>query len=176
MTIIQKHSDDYIRSVTEKDTIVLHYTGGGTLAGAEATLGIRDYVNVHFAIDLDGTVYQYIDEKYWAYHTGTGQRFDRKSIGIEIVNWGHLKREGEAYFTWTMKSIDKRDVYCLAKFRGFEYWERLRPKQEIALKALLDELKSRHKIKAVITHAMVKKTKLDFPPDYPFISKLTTGA
>ena len=68
MKLVKKKSLDFNRSVTDKNLIVLHYTAGGTLAGAEATLSIADYVNVHYCIDKDGTVYQYYPEKNWAYH------------------------------------------------------------------------------------------------------------
>jgi len=85
--------------------IVLHYTGGGTLSGAEATLAIRDYVNVHYCIDLNGDIIQYFDDKFWAYHTGTTKTDAKRSIGIEIVNWGHLTRRGDALYSWTGKLI-----------------------------------------------------------------------
>ena len=172
MKIVQKKSDDFIASATIKDTIVLHYTGGGSLAGAEATLGLKDYVNVHYCIDKDGTVYQYIDEKYWAYHTGTGKANDRHYIGIEIVNWGHLARKGNKLCSWVNSVIDWDKTVRCTKFRGFEYWEKLTPQQEAVLPELIAEIKARNPIKKVITHAKVKPTKLDFPPDYPQLKNI----
>ena len=167
MIIKQKPSQDYIKTATAKDMIVVHYTAGGSLAGAEATLAIRDYVNVHYCIDLDGKVYQYFDEKYWAYHTGTNQADAKRSIGIEIVNWGHLSRKGNTLYTWTGKKLDWSDVVRCTKFRGFEYWQKLTDKQVESLRELIAEIKSRHGIRRVTTHAKIKTTKLDYPPDYP---------
>ena len=172
MNIIQKPSTDYIKQSTKKNLIVLHYTAGGTLSGAEAALAIKDYVNVHYCIDRDGQVYQYFDEKYWAYHTGTGNADAMRSIGIEIVNWGHLTRIGDALFTWTDKKIPWDQVLHLKPFRGFQYWQKLTSEQERAVTELVSEIAHRWKLIKVCTHAMLKQTKLDYPPDYPVIKEL----
>ena len=82
--IIQKPSTDFQSRETKKDMIVLHYTGGGSLSGAEATLAKKDYVNVHYAIDLNGDIIQYFDDKFWAYHTGTTKADAKRSIGIGL--------------------------------------------------------------------------------------------
>lgn len=175
MNIIQKPSNDYIKQATTKMMIVLHYTAGGTMAGAEATLAIKDYVNVHYGIDDDGTIHQYFNEKYWAYHTGTNKQDAMDSIGIEIRSWGHLTKKGSKFYSWTGKEIPSAKVIKLNKFRGFEYWERLTPQQIQAVKELILAIRQRHPITKVITHAMIKPTKLDFPPDYPDITDLLSG-
>ena len=167
----QKHSTDYVNETTDKDTIVLHYTGGGSLSGAEATLAIKDYVNVHYAIDRDGTIYQYFPETAWAYHTGSGKLNDMHSIGIEIVNWGHLKRVGNDLLTWTGKRINWSEVQKCKAFRGFEYWQKLTPMQELSLAWLIADIKTRYEV-IVKTHAELNTKKLDFPPDYEQIKSL----
>lgn len=174
MNIIQKLSSDYIAQETVKKMIVLHYTAGGTMSGAEATLAIKDYVNVHYGIDDDGTIYQYLPEKYWAYHTGTNKKDGMESIGIEIRSWGHLKRVRNQLLTWTNKVIPWDKVVRCKPFRGYEYWEKLTPQQIQAAKELILAIRSRHPITKVVTHAMLKTTKLDFPPDYSGISELIT--
>ena len=42
------------------------------------------------------------------------------------------------------------------------------------LPLLINDIKSRWGDMIVITHAQVKATKLDFPPDYPLIKELIT--
>ena len=174
MIIISKPSpdNDYFKIKTVKKMIVLHYTGGGTLYGAEAALRKPDYVNVHFGIDDDGKVYQYFDESYWAYHTGTGKQDAQDSIGIEIRSWGHLTRTDNILTSWTGKQIPWGKVVKCRKFRGFNYWEALTEKQIDSVKQLVLELCGRHPITRVVTHAMLNKSKLDFPPDYPGIKDL----
>jgi len=171
----QKPSTDYQKQETKKDMIVLHYTGGGSLSGAEATLAKKDYVNVHYCIDLNGDIIQYFDDKFWAYHTGTTKTDAKRSIGIEIVNWGHLTRRGDALYSWTGKLIPWVQVVKCEKFRGFEYWQKLTTEQESALAWLLCILEKKHDIKLVVSHAQLKPTKLDYPPDYPQIKNYLRG-
>lgn len=177
MKIIQKPApqNDYYRIKTVKKMIVLHYTGGGTLSGAEETLKKPDYVNVHYGIDDDGTIHQYFDEMYWAYHTGTTKKHAQESIGIEIRSWGQLTRTGNVLKSWTGKSIPWNKVIRCKPFRGFEYWETLTPDQLQAVKELILGIASRHPIEIVTTHAVLNKQKLDFPPDYPGIKDLLYG-
>lgn len=174
MNIIQKPSKDYMNQVTPKSMIVLHYTGGGSLVGAEATLAIKDYVNVHYGIDDDGTIHQYFPERNWAYHTGTNKNDAMTSIGIEIRSWGHLTKKGNKFYSWTGKEVPAEKVHTLKLFRGYQYWEKLTPQQIQAVKELILAIRSRNPITRVITHAMINKQKLDFPPDYPGISELLT--
>lgn len=177
MNIMQYPSQDYVAEKTHKNLLVLHYTAGGTLGGAIASLGIRDYVNVHYMVDRDGGVYQFFPEEYWAYHTGTGLRDAKRSIGIEFVCWGHLKRKWNALYAWPNNwktKIPWPQVIRLKKFRGFQYWHKLTPEQEEIAPILVDDICSRWPGMQVCTHADLKTTKLDFPPDYPAIRDLTT--
>ncbi len=66
------------------DSVVLHHTGGSTIESAYNTLKLKGY-SVHYMIDRDGKIYQYVDEKKEAIHA---QGFNDESIGIEIVNSG----------------------------------------------------------------------------------------
>jgi N-acetyl-anhydromuramyl-L-alanine amidase AmpD len=172
LQIIQRPCSNYLRSETFKDLLVLHYTGGGTLAGAEAALSSSNNVNVAYMVDRDGTVYQYFDERYWAYHTGTGKSDAKRSIGIEVVNWGHLARKGDRLVTWTNKVMPWARAIRLEPFRGFEFWENLSPEQEETIPILVRDILSRWPGMRVTTHATIKPTKLDFPPGYPVVSSL----
>jgi N-acetyl-anhydromuramyl-L-alanine amidase AmpD len=173
--IHNKPSEDFVKEVTPKTMIVLHYTAGGTLSGAEASLAIRDYVNVHYGIDDNGMVYRYFDERYWAYHTGTNQRDAKSSIGIEIRNWGHLKRIKNQLVSWTGKAVPWEKVVKCAPFRGYEYWEKLTDPQVDSLKDLIMMISGRHPITRIVTHAQLKPTKLDYPPDFPQLQGLLYG-
>jgi len=172
LKIIKKPINDYVQTSTKKKIIVLHYTGGGTLEGAEAQLSIKNYVNVTYGLDDDGIVYNYIEEKYYCYHTGLGKQLDSITIGVEIRNWGHLDNDMR---TWTGKQLPAEKVIKLNTFRGYQYWEKLTQAQMIILPLLINDIKSRWGYDMiVITHAQVKATKLDFPPDYPLIKDLIT--
>jgi len=171
MNIINKIGTDYYPEVTKKDTIILHYTAG-LYPGSEETLKIKDYVNVHYQILKNGNIHNYISPMYWAYHTGSGAKNDRRFIGIEMECWGHLTRKDNALYTWTNRKIPWDNVVRCRPFRGFEYWEKLTNEQIDSLLWLIEylndyfDLDYKHRLK-VHTHAQYKKTKLDYPPDYP---------
>ena len=62
-------SSDYIKEKTVKDLVVLHFTAGGTLVGAETELAKPDHINVPHIMDRDGQVYEYFNPKDgWAYY------------------------------------------------------------------------------------------------------------
>ena len=66
------------------DQLVLHYDGCGLSKICFKTLRERR-LNVHFLLDLDGTVYQTLDLRERALHATTS---NDRSIGIEIANIG----------------------------------------------------------------------------------------
>ena len=83
--------------------IVLHYTAGGTWAGARATFA-ADTVNMgelpgtcsHYVIDKDGTVYQLVPTSVRCRHT---IGLNDQAIGIEMV------QEGGSSATWADQQI-----------------------------------------------------------------------
>ena len=77
------------------DTLILHYTGMQSGAGAIARL--RDpaaIVSSHYVVEEDGTVSRLVPEALKARHAGVSHwrgrsALNANSIGIEIVNPGH---------------------------------------------------------------------------------------
>lgn len=70
-------------NLSDKNTIVLHITGGGSAASAIATFKASvspHRVSAHFVIDRDGTVYQLVDIKDIAWHAS---QCNTHSVGIE---------------------------------------------------------------------------------------------
>jgi N-acetylmuramoyl-L-alanine amidase len=94
--------------------VVLHYTAGGTAAGALATLLRKDdaFVSAHLVIDTDGSITQCVPFKRIAYHAGESEwkgykRLNTCSIGIELVNPGY-RRPGFELAHWpTVKRAHK---------------------------------------------------------------------
>ena len=171
-------SFDFIREQTRKDLLVLHFTAGGSLAGAESQLMKPDKINVPHIMDRDGKIYEYFDpKKYWAYHTGT-KSFCRRSIGLEIVNWGPLKMMYGYFLPWTewgkpkskvdlRRAVSPERVFTCKPFRGHIYFEMLTHKQHTALPDYIDTLLEQgYPLEQVMTHAEISKQKLDFPPDF----------
>ena len=91
-------------------------------------------ISVHFAIDNDGTIYQFMDMNDTAWHAGS-KLWNTKSIGVEIANAYYPKHQA-----WYVKQgLEERpiidDAVChgakLKPFTGFY------PEQIEALKALM---------------------------------------
>lgn len=160
---------DFKRQRTKKDTIVVHFTAGGSLAGAEATLARPDSINVHFIMDRDGQVYRYFPEMYWANHCGN-TAISKKSISLEIVNWGGLKQNNAGlWLPWTMKvnqAVPKDRIFFCLPWRGYTAFEMLTDAQEAALPEFLKMITARHPIEHFKTHADIVDYKTDFPPSF----------
>ena len=101
--------------------IVLHYTAGGTWAGARATFA-ADTVNMgelpgtcaHYVVDQDGTVYQLVPTSVRCRHT---IGLNDQAIGIEMV------QEGGSSATWADQQILSRPAQmgaALALVRGLQ--------------------------------------------------------
>ena len=84
----------------KKEKIVLHFTAGH-FQGDLQTLTQPGYrVSVPFLIARDGTIYQLFSSASWAYHLGRtaiggNTKESKKSIAIELSNYGYLLKNGE---------------------------------------------------------------------------------
>jgi hypothetical protein len=108
-------------------------------------------ISVHFAIDNDGTIHQWMDAEDIAYHAGN-RIVNNRSIGVEIANAYYLKYqkyyENKGFGSrpvWMNKRVHGR---TLDPFLGFY------PVQMEALKALIEAI-----------HRAYPTISLDFPKD-----------
>jgi hypothetical protein len=91
-------------------------------------------ISVHFAIDNDGTIYQFMDMNDVAWHAG-GKTWNDRSVGVEIANAYYPK-----YQSWYEKrDFGKRPIITDAYVHGKKLPEHLGfyPVQIEALKALM---------------------------------------
>src|SRR5687767_7791791 len=85
------------------DTIIIHYTAGGSPESSIATLidpNIR--ASAHVVVGRDNSVTQLVPFNLIAWHAGESQYgnrvgFNQYSIGIEIDNAGKLEKRGDKY-------------------------------------------------------------------------------
>lgn len=102
------------------DWVVIHYTASGSGSGVLSWFkNPTARVSAHYVLDRDGTIYQVVKDEDTAWHAGLAarsglsdeeneKRQDRnsklypnyRSIGIEVVNWGLLRKDGDKYFNW----------------------------------------------------------------------------
>lgn len=166
--IERKVSTDYKLTKTVKDTIVFHFTAGGTRDGAEQQLAKPDGVNVHYILDRDGQLYQYFPECFWAHHCGNAA-WSKRSIALEIVNWGGLTNTSDGlWLPWTGKrnqAVPEANIFRTPLWRGYDAFEALTPAQKLALPEFVQFIMSRHPIRYLKTHADIVDHKTDFPPN-----------
>jgi|GEM_PF-1903688 len=131
----------YYHEKVDKQQIVLHFTSGKT-PGDIRTLSTKNHhVSTAFLIERDGAVYKMFPASFWSYHLGRGavggnKTLSKRSIGIEISNWGPLREDGRGgLVTWTgghwYCNLDETDAYIkLDKpYRGAHYFAGITPEQ-----------------------------------------------
>lgn len=167
MKVIDKILPDnqYCKEITKKDTIYIHHTAGGHRAdrqigywstdnlGKVATSYVIGGMSTRDKNDssFDGAIYRAFDDQFWGYHLGlktaTNLKFNRKSIGIELCNYGLLKNVSGEYITYVSSEIPSDMAYKMAgKFKGFDYAHKYTDKQIQALKELILDIANRHSI------------------------------
>ena len=177
----------YVRRETAKDLVVLHHTAGGSASSSVAWWRqTRARIATAYVVGRDGTVYECFDPDYWASHLGVGGSIERRSIGIELANWGPLRYRGRTPVNWAGRAVDC-DVVEHA-WRGERYWEAYPEPQLQAAFALTRQLVARYGIdpdvapaqlgapdtrrfrrfRGVIAHHHVRADKTDVHPGFPW--------
>ena len=140
-------ADQFVGEKQAKDLIVLHFTAGGSVEGAyQSWLSTQERVATAYLVDLDGHIYEVFDPTFWACHLGVaaahnpGYRQDKRSIGIEIVNWGGLKLDpGEQLNCWPKQyrtrycGANEKARYVGKSFRGIDYFAAFPEAQQAAV-------------------------------------------
>lgn len=169
-------ANEYYHDKFQKDLIVLHFTAGGSAAGAYSwwrqDKGATK-VATAYIVDLDGTVDETFPPECWAFHMGTSSAaLDRRSIGIEIVNWGALRpdrtdltRLNSWPRNWSNAycRFDQRSHYIQSSWRGEKYWATYPAVQMAAVRDLVASTIDRFSIPAQLPPA---DRLLQFNPAY----------
>lgn len=153
-------TNQYYQNKYPKNQIYIHHTAGN--ADAEATFGSWGRNEAHIATCVaisgksdkprvtDGQIIQGFSSKHWAYHLGIKQAIfkragvpykslDKYSIGIEICNFGYLKKDDDGNFrTYVDSIIPKEEVVTLDKpYKGYKHWHAYTDAQIESVRKLL---------------------------------------
>jgi N-acetylmuramoyl-L-alanine amidase len=87
------------------NAVIVHYTA---LRLEDTLTRFKDGasgVSAHFVIDRDGSVIQMIRTEHKAWHAGKSELdgqpdVNEYSVGVELVNWGPLKKRGDRFYVW----------------------------------------------------------------------------
>lgn len=94
----------------------------------------------------DGKVIRTFDDKYWSYPFYYDDiDFCKKTITIEMCNYGPLIKIDDNFFTIFGYMVDKKNVIELDHL-GYKYYHKYTDSQISSLKKLLLHLKSKHNI------------------------------
>ncbi|MFQ5613342.1 MAG: N-acetylmuramoyl-L-alanine amidase [Anaerolineae bacterium] len=149
------------------DFIVIHYTASRSLSSTIAWFkNPQARVSAHYNVGRDGQIWQIVRDQDTAWHAGLARRrglsdeqnrmrmlrddkvrANRRGIGIEIVNWGLLRRTAEGVFTWP----DNWTTPFLGQVveAGGEVWEAYTDDQYEAVIALVAYLCQRYNVPLV---------------------------
>lgn len=177
----------YYETSTEKDCIALHFTVGNIKSDVSVLTKQDNHVSVNYVVDTQGRIYQLFPDEYWSYHLGSSclggnAVMSKRTIGIEVSNYGPLKKSGDSYVDayGSVYSKDDADVEK-CQYRGYEYFCKVPDAQQEAVRELVDYLCLKHGIKrelrtelfkddseakafsGIFTHSAVRKDKFDWP-------------
>lgn len=186
----------YFPGTYEKDLIVMHHTAGGSpRSSLNGWIADKTRVGTAYFVDRDGTVYEVFPPDGAAGNLGLGGRQETRSIGIEICNWGWLKKQADGRFAaWPGLDAKRPTTFIpeekvhTASWRGDRYWEKYTEAAIVASINLADYLCDRFGIdrdvappereatnferfknfKGVIAHYHVRRDKTDVSPAYPW--------
>ena len=150
-TTLRLHGSQFFPGSWDKNLVVLHHTAGGTAASSLRSWNATSTrVGTAYLVERDGTVYEVMPPEAWAGHLGLGGSIEKRSVGIEICNWGWLKPlTGGRFAAWPRDrngrptvTLPSTDVLVEA-WRGESAWERYPDAQLTASIALTRYLVAR---------------------------------
>tara|TARA_R110001606_G_scaffold163286_1_gene307451 strand:+ start:576 stop:1493 length:918 start_codon:yes stop_codon:yes gene_type:complete len=92
----------------------------------------------------DGVVVECFPNNYLGWHLGKVGSFkiSKLSGGVELNNFGYLKKKGDKYYTYVNTEVKPQFVCDLGyKFRGHQYWHAYTDKQIESLRLLILHLR-----------------------------------
>lgn len=157
---IPMKESQYIKEETKKVQIVLHHTAGNSSGPATIKMwDADDRGRIATCVTIsgnglskdtfDGEICQAFSSKYWAYHLGIKpdvframkvpyQSIDRIAIGIEICNWGPLRKVGSKFLNYVNREVPTSQVCELEKpYKGHKYYHAYTDAQIESVRQLL---------------------------------------
>jgi N-acetyl-anhydromuramyl-L-alanine amidase AmpD len=150
--------DEYVRDYGKIEPLgfFIHHTAGWdnpyrTVSnwnrdkrGRVATQYVIGGSNVKGNTKHDGVVVECFPNNYLGWHLGKVGKFaiSKFSGGVELNNFGYLKKKDGKYYTYVNTEVKPEYVCDLGyKFRGFQYWHAYTDKQIESLRLLILHLK-----------------------------------
>jgi N-acetyl-anhydromuramyl-L-alanine amidase AmpD len=202
---VRLKDNQYFAESSPKTQIYLHHTAGnGNAEGVSRYWNGNDSrIATAFIIGENGTIVQCFSSKHWAWHLGIDQEdfarngakysnLNKLSVGIEVCNWGYLKKKGDKFYNYAGGVVNPSYVTELDQpYKGYKYWYKYSDAQIESLRQLVEYLCETYDIpkdyrseiwsidkeafkgtKGIFTHNSVRKDKSDMYPDPRVIKML----
>lgn len=194
---VRLKDNQYFAESSPKTQIYLHHTAGNGNAEGVARYwnGNDSRIATAFIIGENGTIVQCFSSKHWAWHLGIDQEdfarngakysnLNKLSVGIEVCNWGYLKKKGDKFYNYAGGVVNPSYVTELDQpYKGYKYWYKYSDAQIESLRQLVVYLCETYDIpkdyrseiwsidkeafkgsKGIFTHNSVRKDKSDMYP------------
>ena len=147
--------NQYRKKVTKKSQVTIHHSVSGNADGSLYAMGNywkKDTKRVATPIGIakSGLIGQYFSTKYYGGHIGfdTGTKvyeyfkvpkkyLSRLAVGVELLNWGGLKKVGMEYYACYGNKVNCDVVHYPEGYRGFKDFEKYSDEQIESLRLLL---------------------------------------
>jgi N-acetylmuramoyl-L-alanine amidase len=158
------------------DTIILHYTAGGTPESAISTFkNPLSKTSSHLVIGRNGSITQMVPFNKIAWHAGESQYegrtgFNKYSIGIEIDNAGLLEKRGDKYVSWFGRAYPEDEVVFAVHRNEFtsRYWHEYTEDQIKVVEDICLLLIEKFSMKYILGHEEISPgRKTDPGPAFP---------
>lgn len=154
---------NYHKKVYQKTQIVVGHSGRKKMRHFDAWVNRRNgnYKKTSpYTIDIDGTIYQHYDPKYYSDFLNCEQ--DKCNISITLVNQGWLKlNDLNVYVDWLGHIYSKNIKPVEKSWRDYKYWAKYTEKQFVALKKLIDYLSKKFDIEKKVINNNVYDENVD---------------
>lgn len=158
------------------DTVIIHYTAGGSLKSAVDTLmdpNVR--ASAHLVIGRQGEIRQLIPFNVVAWHAGKSKYKDRSgmnqySIGIEIDNAGRLDKAGDTFVSWFGRKYPADQVKEAVHRHEAKtsYWHVYTEEQITRVFSITGLLREKYGIRHILGHEEIAPgRKFDPGPAFP---------
>lgn len=165
------------------DTIIIHYTAGGSVGSSVRTLTDPNVkTSAHLIVGRDGSITQLVPFNLIAWHAGRSSYngrvgFNKFSISIELDNAGLLTPEGDWYVSWfgriyepsdVIQATHKNDQSTRKDVQKSDYWHKYTEVQIETTFELCAMLRDKYGIKHILGHdEIAPDRKIDPGPAFP---------
>ena len=157
------------------DTIVIHYTSGGSAEGSVNTLcNPNRKVSAHLVIGREGSIFQLVEFDTIAWHAGKSSyqgrdSFNNFSIGIELDNAGKLNKTEAGYISWFGRNYQPDEVIKAIHRNQNKpaFWHRYSETQIDLVFEICEQLIKTYPIELIVGHEEISPSrKIDPGPAF----------